>query len=91
MSDETEKNDEKTDVNLDFANDSEQNAAISEDALRDELAKAKSDYLYLRAEFDKRRLALKSSGDSALLTDDLPPAAFTDSGFVQFLRTTRTN
>jgi hypothetical protein len=29
--------------------------------------------------------------DVELLTDDLPPAAFTDPGFVQFLRTTRTN
>jgi Protein of unknown function (DUF3619) len=27
--------------------------------------------------------------DSALLTDELPPAAFADSGFVQFLKTTR--
>ncbi|MBA3595209.1 MAG: DUF3619 family protein [Polaromonas sp.] len=26
--------------------------------------------------------------DSALLTDDLPPAAFSDPGFVQFLKTT---
>jgi len=25
--------------------------------------------------------------DSALLTDDLPPAAYTDPGFVQFLKT----
>jgi hypothetical protein len=25
--------------------------------------------------------------DSALLTDDLPPAAFTDPGFAQFLKT----
>jgi hypothetical protein len=29
--------------------------------------------------------------DVELLTDDLPPAAFTDPGFVQYLRTTRTN
>jgi sarcosine oxidase gamma subunit len=29
--------------------------------------------------------------DVELLTDDLPPAAFTDPGFVQFLRTERTN
>jgi hypothetical protein len=29
--------------------------------------------------------------DVELLTDDLPPAAFTDPGFVQFLRTTRSN
>ena len=27
--------------------------------------------------------------DAALLTDDLPPAAFSDPGFVQFLKTTR--
>jgi hypothetical protein len=27
--------------------------------------------------------------DSALLTDDLPPSAFTDPGFVQFLKTKR--
>jgi hypothetical protein len=27
--------------------------------------------------------------DSALLTDDLPPAAFSDPGFVQFLKATR--
>jgi sarcosine oxidase gamma subunit len=29
--------------------------------------------------------------DVELLTDDLPPAAFTDPGFAQFLRTNRTN
>ena len=27
--------------------------------------------------------------DVALLTDDLPPAAFSDPGFIQFLKTTR--
>ena len=27
--------------------------------------------------------------DAALLTDDLPPAAFSDPGFLQFLKTTR--
>ena len=27
--------------------------------------------------------------DAALLTDDLPPAAFSDPGFVQFLKSTR--
>jgi len=27
--------------------------------------------------------------DSALLTDELPPAAFTDPGFVQFLKANR--
>jgi len=27
--------------------------------------------------------------DSALLTDDLPPDAFSDPGFVQFLKATR--
>jgi hypothetical protein len=27
--------------------------------------------------------------DAALLTDELPPAAFADSGFVQFLKTSR--
>ncbi|MBC7611256.1 MAG: DUF3619 family protein, partial [Polaromonas sp.] len=27
--------------------------------------------------------------DAALLTDELPPAAFSDPGFVQFLKVTR--
>ena len=27
--------------------------------------------------------------DAALLTDELPPAAFADPGFIQFLKTTR--
>jgi len=30
-----------------------------------------------------------AEADAALLTDDLPPAAFSDPGFVQFLKTTR--
>jgi hypothetical protein len=29
--------------------------------------------------------------DSALLTDDLPPAAYTDPGFAQFLKTSDTS
>lgn len=64
MSDETEKNDEKTDLNIDFANDSEQKSDASVDALREELLKAKNDYLYLRAEFDNyRRQATKERSD----------------------------
>ena len=29
--------------------------------------------------------------DTALLTDDLPPAAYTDSGFAQFIKSSRTD
>ncbi len=64
MSDETEQNDEKTDVNVDFREDSEQSGALSEDALREDLTKAKNEYLYLRAEFDNyRRQATKERSD----------------------------
>jgi molecular chaperone GrpE len=64
MSDETQKNDEKTDLNLEFVEGSEQGDTSSEVALRDELNKAKSDYLYLRAEFDNyRRQATKERSD----------------------------
>jgi hypothetical protein len=34
----------------------------------------------------KRRTQELAEVDAALLTDDLPPAAFADSGFVQFLK-----
>lgn len=36
-----------------------------------------------------RRAEELAEVDAALLTDDLPPAAFTDPGFVQFLKTDR--
>jgi hypothetical protein len=36
-----------------------------------------------------RRAAEVAEVDAALLTDDLPPAAYADPGFVQFLRTGR--
>ena len=36
-----------------------------------------------------RRAAELAEVDAALLTDDLPPAAFTDPGFIQFLKTDR--
>ncbi len=36
-----------------------------------------------------RRAAELAEVDAALLTDDLPPTAFTDPGFVQFLKTGR--
>ena len=38
-----------------------------------------------------RRTEELAEVDSALLTDDLPPAAFADSGFSQFLKATRQN
>ncbi|MEO5608011.1 MAG: DUF3619 family protein [Polaromonas sp.] len=38
-----------------------------------------------------RRAQELAEVDSALLTDELPPAAFADAGFVQFLKTTRQN
>ena len=37
---------------------------------------------------DNRALEI-AEVDAALLTDDLPPAAFSDPGFLQFLKTTR--
>jgi hypothetical protein len=36
---------------------------------------------------DERRTNELAEVDSALLTDDLPPAAYTDPGFAQFLKT----
>lgn len=36
-----------------------------------------------------RRAQELAEVDAALLTDDLPPAAFSDPGFVQFLKTNR--
>jgi hypothetical protein len=36
---------------------------------------------------DERRAHEVAEVDAALLTDDLPPAAYADPGFVQFLRT----
>lgn len=38
---------------------------------------------------DDNRAQELAEVDSALLTDELPPAAFADPGFVQFLKTTR--
>ncbi len=38
-----------------------------------------------------RRAEEVAEVDSALLTDELPPAAFADPGFVQFLKSTRQN
>lgn len=35
---------------------------------------------------DERRTSELAEVDSALLTDDLPPAAYADSGFAQFLK-----
>jgi molecular chaperone GrpE len=64
MSDDTEKNDEKTDVNVDFSEGAEEAGDFSEDALREELNKAKNEYLYLRAEFDNyRRQATKERSE----------------------------
>jgi hypothetical protein len=39
---------------------------------------------------DDNRAEELAEVDSALLTDELPPAAFADPGFVQFLKITRT-
>jgi len=36
---------------------------------------------------DENRVNAMAEVDAALLTDDLPPAAFTDPGFAQFLKT----
>ena len=36
---------------------------------------------------DERRIQELASVDTELLTDELPPAAYTDPGFAQFLRT----
>jgi hypothetical protein len=35
---------------------------------------------------DERRASEVAEVDAALLTDDLPPAAYADSGFIQFLK-----
>ena len=43
---------------------------------------------YLQDDYHAKELA---DVDVELLTDDLPPAAFTDPGFAQYLRATRTN
>ena len=40
---------------------------------------------------DDHRTEELAEVDSALLTDELPPAAFADPGFVQFLKSTRQN
>lgn len=40
---------------------------------------------------DDRHTEELAEVDSALLTDELPPAAFSDPGFVQFLKSTRQN
>jgi hypothetical protein len=37
----------------------------------------------------ERRASELAEVDTALLTDDLPPAAYADPGFVQYLKTTR--
>ncbi len=38
---------------------------------------------------DERRATEVAEVDAALLTDDLPPAAYADPGFVQFLKSSR--
>ena len=38
---------------------------------------------------DENRAQEVAEVDAALLTDELPPAAFSDPGFIQFLKTTR--
>jgi hypothetical protein len=38
---------------------------------------------------DERRAHEVAEVDAALLTDDLPPAAYADPGFIQFLRTNK--
>ena len=43
---------------------------------------------YVQDDYHAKELA---DVDVELLTDDLPPAAFTDPGFAQYLRATRTN
>ncbi len=40
---------------------------------------------------DERHAREAAEVDSALLTDDLPPAAFTDPGFAQFLKSVHPN
>lgn len=38
---------------------------------------------------DRDQIAAVAEVDAALLSDDLPPAAYTDPGFVEYLKTTR--
>jgi hypothetical protein len=38
---------------------------------------------------DRNQIAAVAEVDAALLADDLPPAAYTDPGFVEYLKTTR--
>ena len=38
---------------------------------------------------DKAQIAAVAEVDAALLSDDLPPAAYTDPGFAEYLKTTR--
>jgi Protein of unknown function (DUF3619) len=45
--------------------------------------------LLISAEQSDSRAKEVAEVDVALLTDDLPPAAFSDAGFVQFLKTSR--
>ncbi len=72
MSDETQKSHQNTDqeidqetlVDIDISDEIEPSSELSEDALREELEKAKNDYLYLRAEFDNhRRQAIKERSE----------------------------
>ena len=46
--------------------------------------------LYLIGHFHAReQIAAAAEVDAALLADDLPPAAYSDPGFVEFLKTAR--
>jgi hypothetical protein len=38
---------------------------------------------------DRNQIAAVAEVDAALLSDDLPPAAYTDPGFAEYLKTTR--
>ena len=38
---------------------------------------------------DKAQIAAVAEVDAALLADDLPPAAYTDPGFAEYLKTNR--
>jgi molecular chaperone GrpE len=63
MTDDTQNNEEKTDVTM-TTDDSIEATANTEEVLREELVKAKNDYLYLRAEFDNyRRQSTKERSD----------------------------
>jgi hypothetical protein len=37
---------------------------------------------------DRAQIAAAAEVDAALLSDDLPPAAYTDPGFAEYLKTT---